>query len=260
MPDKAVAQAGYTALSQKARADVSAPLFSTVRSLVCGLELLAVCRLADIPLTGFDESAQLSLLGPLLLRQLLGLGSLAFALGRTSATTMSVLLLLETAVAALAAWSLMGQSIEPATIPGLPLTIDGVTVVVTSGDGEQTARRQGKHRQGIRPYPSHAPHSPHLPSTTGEFTTGEREHHTPTRAFVAAWPMSPEPQLSGHHAKRDPRAEWAGLSGDESPTITLTCHGAGAFDAMYLGRPHLEEARPTLDDPIATRSDTGRRP
>src|SRR5690606_33228952 len=50
----AVAQAGYTALSQKARADVSTPLYSTFSALVCGLELFVICWIADIPLTGFD--------------------------------------------------------------------------------------------------------------------------------------------------------------------------------------------------------------
>ncbi|MFE4965696.1 DMT family transporter [Streptomyces sp. NPDC056660] len=256
----AVAQAAYTALSQKARTDVSTPLFSTVSSLVCGLELLAICRLADIPLTGFDRSTHLSLLGLLLLPQLLGLGSLSFALGRTSATTMSVLLLLETPVAALAAWWLMGQSIEPAAIPGLLLIILGVTVVVTSGEGEQSAPQHGKHRRGIPPYPSHAPYTPQLPSATGESTAGEREHHRPGRAFAAALPTPPEPRPLGHRAERDPRAEWAGLGGDESPTITLTYHGAGAFDTVYLGRPDGEEERPTFDDPVETWADHGRRP
>ncbi|MER7837653.1 DMT family transporter [Streptomyces sp. NPDC096040] len=228
----AVAQAGYTALSQRARADVSTPLFSTFSSLVCGLELLAVCRLAGLPLTGFDKPTQLSLLGLLLLPQLLGLGSLSFALGRTSATTMSVLLLLETPVAALAAWWLMGQGIEPAAVPGLLLIIVGVTVVVASGEGEQTAPQQGRHRKGIPPYPDHAPYTP----------------------------PQPEPQPFGHPAGRDPRVEWAGLGGDGSPTITLTYHGAGAFDTMYLGRPHAEEERPPLDDPVETWSDHVRRP
>lgn len=236
----AVAQAGYTALSQKARTDISTPMYSTVTSLVCGLELLAVCWLADIPLTGFDTSTHLSLLGLLILPQLLGLGSMNFALGRASATTMSVLLLLETPVAALAAWWLMGQGVEPTSFPGLLLIIVGVTVVITSGDGEQAAPQQGKRRKGTPPYPDHAPYTPQLPPTTGGFTTGEREPATPHRAFLAAWPTSPEPQPFGHHAKRDPRVAWAGLGTDENPTITLTYHGAGAFDTEYSGRPQVE--------------------
>jgi hypothetical protein len=35
--------------------------------------------------------------------------------------------------------------------------------------------------------------------------------------------------------------EWAGLGRDENPTITLTYHGAGAFDTMYSDRPKVEE-------------------
>ncbi|MFF5145494.1 DMT family transporter [Streptomyces sp. NPDC013157] len=170
----AVAQAGYTALSERSRADVSTPLYSTFTSLVCGVELLAVCRLAHIPLTGFDRSTQLSLLGLLVLPQILGLGSLNFALGRTSATTMTVLLLLETPVAALAAWWFMGQGIKPATVPGLLLIIVGVTVVVTSGVAEQATAQQGRHLStGIPPYPAYAPDPPQPPRLRpGKWCTG----------------------------------------------------------------------------------------
>ncbi|MFJ9381738.1 DMT family transporter [Streptomyces sp. NPDC101455] len=221
----AIAQAGYTALSERSRADVSTPLYSTFTSLVCGLELLAVCWLAHIPLTGFDRSTHLSLLGLLVLPQILGLGSLNFALGRTSATTMSVLLLLETPVAALAAWWLMGQHIKAATAPGLLLIIIGVTVVVTSGGREQAPAQQGKHRRGIPPYPTHTPYrTPQLPSSPLSLTL----HHT---------------------GKRDPRVDWARHAGDESPTVTLTYHGAGAFDTMSLRRPHAEEKEPGHDGP-----------
>ncbi|MGW4512939.1 EamA family transporter [Streptomyces sp. NPDC004393] len=127
------------------------------------MELLAVCQLAHIPLTGFDRSTQLSLLGLLVLPQILGLGSLNFALGRTSATTMSVLLLLETPVAALAAWWFMGQGIKPATVPGLLLIIVGVTVVVTSGVAEQAAAQQGRqHSTETPPYPDSARQDPRV--------------------------------------------------------------------------------------------------
>ncbi|WP_218137229.1 DMT family transporter [Streptomyces griseoaurantiacus] len=233
----AVAQAAYTALSQKARADVSTPLFSTFSSLVCGLELLAICLLSGTPLTGLDRSTQLSLLGLLLLPQLLGLGSMNFALGRTSATTMSVLLLLETPVAALAAWWLMGQSIEAAAMPGLLLIIVGVTVVVTSGNQEQGAPLRSRHREESSPYPGYAPYPPHLPSTNGAPTAGEWEYSLPARALVDDWPTPPRPQPLGTRAGWDPRVDWAGLDEYDSPTITLTYHGAGAFTTMSLRRP-----------------------
>ncbi|MFI6341294.1 EamA family transporter [Streptomyces sp. NPDC050535] len=212
----AIAQAGYTALSEKSRADVSTPLYSTFTSLVCGLELLAVCWLADISLTGFDRSTQLSLLGLLLLPQILGLGSLNFVLGRVSATTVSVLLLLETPVAALGAWWLMDQGIEPATVPGLLLIIVGVTVVVTSSAQEQPAAEPGRHRRGSPPYPAYAPRIPQPPLTSVQLTYRQE-------------------------APRDPRVDWADPPYIESPTIRFSYHGAGAFDTVHLRRPHPSE-------------------
>nr|WP_239134727.1 DMT family transporter [Streptomyces sp. SID12488] len=220
----AIAQAGYTALSEKSRADVSTPLYSTFTSLVCGMELLAVCWLADIPLTGFDRSTQLSLLGLLLLPQILGLGSLNFVLGRTSATTMSVLLLLETPVAALAAWWFMDQNVAIATIPGLLLIIVGVTVVVTSG-GEQLASAPDDLGVAI-PRPAYPPHIPQ-PTPVARHLTFRRK------------------------VRRDPRLDWATYT--EHPTVTLTYHGAGAFDTLHMRkpRPPLEE-EPFVDDPTVS--------
>ncbi|MEV0559141.1 DMT family transporter [Streptomyces sp. NPDC050597] len=265
----AVAQAGYAALSEKSRADVSTPLYSTVTSLVCGLELLAACWLFDIPLTGFDRTTQLSLLGLLILPQLLGLGALNFVLGRTSATTMSVLLLLETPVAALMAWSLMDQGVAAATVPGLLLIIIGVTVVVTSDSGGKPApreddlrgphelRRQDNAGAGAPPYPAYAPH-PHpsqLPPAVGVSTVGEPADSTPAPAFEAwaasetARPTTPRQAPLRSSARRDPRVDWARRPWDESPTIQLSYHGAGAFDTMFLGGRRPEEPRPNPEEP-----------
>jgi drug/metabolite transporter (DMT)-like permease len=232
----AIAQAGYTALSERSRADVSTPLYSTFTSLVCGVELLAVCRLAHIPMTGFDRSTQLSLLGLLVLPQILGLGSLNFALGRTSATTMSVLLLLETPVAALAAWWFVRQGIKPATVPGLLLIIVGVTVVVTSGVAEQATAQQGRQRStGTPPCPAYAPGPPQPPPAPRH----------------PAFPDS---------AGQDPRVDWVRYTGDESPTVTLTTyHGAGAFDTLFLRMPRMGEEEPNLDRPAEAVADRGRR-
>ena len=218
----AIAQAGYTALSEKSRADVSTPLYSTFTSLVCGLQLLAVCWLSGISLTGFDRSTQLSLLGLLILPQILGLGSLNFVLGRTSATTTSVLLLLETPVAALAAWWLMDQNIKPATLPGLALIIIGVTVVVTSGSGE----RQGDPGAALPPYPAHDPHIP-------------RQRSSPKTLTLRVVP------------DRDPRVAWS--RHHETPTVTLAYHGAGAFDTLTLRRPRppVREQEEEPREPVA---------
>jgi drug/metabolite transporter (DMT)-like permease len=257
----AVAQAAYTALSQKARSDVSTPLYSTVCSLICGIELFVICRLAGVHLTGFDSSTKLSLLGLLVLPQLLGLGSLNFALGRTSATTMSVLLLLETPVAALAAWWFMGQSIAPASVPGLALLIIGVTVVVTGegatgGEGAPSAVPQPGTAVDAPayqarpvpyptvPYPTAPPPWPRQPEPVPPQPEPAPAQHAsvppqpapapaPARPVSwlrqpASWARRPSPPsrqpASGRH---DPRVAWAGLG--DSPTITLTYHGAGAW-------------------------------
>ncbi|WP_405823561.1 EamA family transporter [Streptomyces sp. NBC_01390] len=207
---------------------MSAPLYSTFTSLVCGMELLAVCRLADIPLTGFDRSTQLSLLGLLLLPQILGLGSLNFVLGRTSATTMSVLLLLETPVAALAARWFMDQNLALARIPGLLLIIVDVTVVVTSG-GEQLAPAPDEHGVAI-PRPAYPPHIPQPRSVTMQLTL---------------------PRHIGRTPGRDPRLDWARHT--ESPTVTLTYHEAGAFDTLHMRKPRRKvQEEPFTDDPTVT--------
>ncbi|MFF4354358.1 DMT family transporter [Streptomyces sp. NPDC001530] len=245
----AVAQAGYTALSQKARTDVSTPLYSAVCALVCALELLAVCLLTHTPLTGFDRSTQLSLLGLLILPQLLGLGSLNFALGRISATTLSVVLLLETPVAALAAWWLLGQGIDLATVPGLLLIIVGVTVVVTSGsgepaavqDGEPAVAREGRHPRGAPPYPPY-PYAPQPRPTTGESTDAWPEHQTP--ADTRAWPTTPRHLASRHNPAQAGGEDLAGHPLDDHPTLVLVYHGAAPFDTAYRGRSSPGEAGP----------------
>ncbi|MGW7516801.1 DMT family transporter [Streptomyces sp. NPDC054796] len=228
----AMALAGYTALSQQARSDVSTPLYSTVSSLVCGVELFVVCWLADVPLTGFDTATHLSLLGLLLLPQLLGLGSLNFALGRASATTMSVLLLLESPVAALAAWLLMGQSIDPGSVPGLLLIIAGVTVVTLNGQGEQPAPRRGRHRRGA--VPSHGDSGP-APYVPRPVPVDEEQPSAPDTSPPAHLPHARPPV---HAARTEPGRDhdhgwgsgWGG-GWDEYPTLTLTLahHGTGAF-------------------------------
>ncbi|MEV5810544.1 DMT family transporter [Streptomyces parvulus] len=204
----AVAQAGYTALGEKARADVSTPLYSVFTSMICGLALFAVCLLANIPLTGYDKDTQLALIGLLILPQILGLGALNFVLGRVPATLISVLLLLETPVAALIAWRLMGQGIDASTIPGLLLIIVGVTVVLTSNGKEKRPEpRKGRHRRSSRMGPERITYVTE-PDPAGGHLPEQRE------------------PAHDHHADRSRESHWSAAN--------LSHHGAGAFDTLRL--------------------------
>jgi drug/metabolite transporter (DMT)-like permease len=218
----AVAQAGYTALSAHARTSLSTPLYSALSSFVCALELMAFCLVSHTALTGFDASTRLSLLGLLVLPQLLGLGSLNFVLGRVSATTTSVVLLLETPVAALAAWWLMGQRLNPGTVPGLVLVIAGVVAAITSGG---RGRPQGRHRKGApQPVPaSRAAGGLPQPAPAGRPVAPS--------APAYAWQHAPG-DTSEDASPYDPY-----LAFDDQPTLQLNYHGAAPFDAVTTDRP-----------------------
>ncbi|MGW5649884.1 DMT family transporter [Streptomyces humi] len=132
----AVALAGYTALSEEARPDVSTPMYSVLCFSVCTVEMLLLCLVTGTAPVTFTARAWFALLGLLLLPQLLGLFSLNFALGRAPATAVSVLLLLEAPVAALVAWLWLGQLPTGAAWPGLFMIMLGVAVVVV-GDARR---------------------------------------------------------------------------------------------------------------------------
>ncbi|WP_442814467.1 hypothetical protein [Streptomyces sp. NBC_01808] len=189
---------------------MSTPVYSTFTALVCSLELLALCWLAGIPLSGFDGSTQLSLLGLLILPQLLGLGALNFVLGRAPATTVSVLLLLESPIAALAAWSLMSQSVEPATAPWLLLIIVGVALVVTNGGSERVVAR----KRGLRGTADEAPAAAH---GRGEAEKGEVVAGDALVAVRLSRPRTGDRGLPRTHGVCAGRAVHRGLSPTAPP-------------------------------------------
>ncbi|ASW57384.1 EamA family transporter [Plantactinospora sp. KBS50] len=128
-----MAAAVYTAFGERVRSTASTATYTTVCYGVCAVLLLAVCLVAGVRLTGFGASAWVAILGLVLGAQLLGHSMLNYALHRISATTVSVLILLEVPGAALIAWVWLGQVPRPAALPGLVLLLAGVAVVVRSG-------------------------------------------------------------------------------------------------------------------------------
>ncbi|MFD0823057.1 DMT family transporter, partial [Micromonospora zhanjiangensis] len=129
----AMAAAVYTSFGERARSAVSTVSYTTICYGVCALLLLLVCLLGGVRLTGFPPTTWLAIGGLLVGAQLLGHSLLNYALHRISATTVSVLILLEAPGAALIAWAWLGQLPRPAALPGLALLLVGVAVVILAG-------------------------------------------------------------------------------------------------------------------------------
>ncbi|WP_446046154.1 DMT family transporter [Streptomyces olivaceus] len=128
----AVASAVYAALSEKARPDVSTPMYSVLCFSVCTVELLILCLATGTPIFTSTAETWIALLGLLIFPQLLGLFSLNFAFGRAPATAVSVMLLLESPAAALIAWLWLDELPAGSAWPGLLMIMLGVSVVVVA--------------------------------------------------------------------------------------------------------------------------------
>ncbi|MBY8871625.1 DMT family transporter [Micromonospora sp. PLK6-60] len=133
----------YTAFGERARGSLSTTTYTTVCYGVCGAVLLVVCLVAGLPLTGYDGGTWLAILGLVAGAQLLGHSMFNYALHRISATTVSVLILLEVPGAALIAWWWLGQAPRPQALPGLALLLVGVAVVVIGGARAARRARRG---------------------------------------------------------------------------------------------------------------------
>jgi drug/metabolite transporter (DMT)-like permease len=208
----AVSLAGYAALSEHARAEVSTPLYSAMSALVCASALLILCLATGTPLTGLNRSSELAVAGLLIFPQLLGLGSMNFALGRASATTIGVALLLESPVAAAIAWLWMGQRPSASTVPGLLLTVVGIIAVVIPGDSASRDRPAGRHRTDL--------------SAAGRLPAGGiAAAPTAVRSYgAAAAPRAAAVVL----AEREP---FPGMSDPDDDTLVLSIRPGGFFGA-----------------------------
>ena len=120
----------YTALGEQARVRLSTTTYTWICYGTCAVLLLVICVSAGIPLTGYDQRTWAAILAIVVGAQLLGHSMFNYALHHTSATTVSVLILLEVPGAAVLAWLWLGQTPRPATVPGLALLVAGVAVVI----------------------------------------------------------------------------------------------------------------------------------
>ena len=126
----AVAAALYTGLGERARAALSTTTYTLVCYSVCAAALLAVCLVGGVRLGGYGHTTWLAILGLVVGAQLLGHSMFNYALHKISATTVSMLILLEVPGSALIAWLWLGQVPRAAAYPGLALLVAGVAVVV----------------------------------------------------------------------------------------------------------------------------------
>lgn len=128
-----LAAAVYTAAGERVRATTSTTTYTTVCYGVCTGLLGVVCLTGTVPLAGYDTTAWLAIAALVAGPQLLGHSMFSYALRRVSATTVSVLILLEVPGAALIGWLWLGQLPPPAAWPGLVTLVAGVTVVILAG-------------------------------------------------------------------------------------------------------------------------------
>ncbi|HET6484114.1 MAG TPA: DMT family transporter, partial [Actinoplanes sp.] len=130
----------YTALGERARSELSTTTYTWICYGTCAVILLVICLSAGIDLGGYDNRTWAAILALVVGAQLLGHSMFNYALEHTSATTVSVLILLEVPGAALLAWLWLGQEPRTAALPGLALLLAGVAVVILG------AARSGRFR------------------------------------------------------------------------------------------------------------------
>lgn len=123
----------YTAFGERARGSVTTTTYTLVCYSVCAALLLVGCLAFGVPLVGFSASTWLAILGLVVGAQLLGHSMFSYALHQVSASTVSLLILLEVPGAAVIAWLWLGQVPRPEALPGLVLLLTGLAVVVVTG-------------------------------------------------------------------------------------------------------------------------------
>jgi drug/metabolite transporter (DMT)-like permease len=128
-----LAAAVYTAFGERARTSTSTVTYTTICYGVCAVLLGAVCLIFHVQLSGYPATTWLAIAGLVFGAQLLGHSMFNYALQRITATTVSVLILLEVPGAALLAWLWLGQAPSAGSWPGLALLPIGVAIVVVGG-------------------------------------------------------------------------------------------------------------------------------
>ena len=126
----AVLAAVYATYGERARATISTTTYTGICYSVCAVLLLGVCLIFGVPMHGFSTATWVALVALTVGPQLLGHSLINYALHRVTATTVSVLLLLEVPAAAVLGWLWLDQLPQLGSLPGLAVLLLGVTIVL----------------------------------------------------------------------------------------------------------------------------------
>lgn len=122
----------YVTIGARARQLLSTSVYTSVCYLVCAAGLLAGALVGRVRLTGFSSDAWLKILAVTVCAQLLGHTLINVVLRDTSATVVSLAILLETPGAAVVAAVWLHQHPPWLAVPGIVALLVGLAIVVRS--------------------------------------------------------------------------------------------------------------------------------
>ena len=125
--------AGYVALGEEVRRDVSTAAYTSVCYSVAAVLLLLACLIGGLQLGGYPARTWILLAALTLGAQLLGHSVFNRVVKSTSATVVSLVILFEVPGAGILAAIWLHQSLEVLAIPALLLLLAGLAIVVSSG-------------------------------------------------------------------------------------------------------------------------------
>ena len=122
----------YTVAGAEVRRTVSTTSYTALCYSTAALALLVACLVGGVQLGGYSSTTWLQLLALTLGAQLLGHSIFNLVLRTTSATVVSLVLLLEVPGAALIAAAALGQTPPVAALPAALLLLVGLGIVISS--------------------------------------------------------------------------------------------------------------------------------
>ncbi len=128
-----LAASGYLMMSRSVRQSLDFGAYSAATLTGAWVVLAVVVATANVPLSGYDGVTWALFAGMALGPQLLGHGSLVWALRWVGADVVAVVLLGEPIGAALLAWYVLGEVPPDAAWMGGPLLLVGIGIVLSAG-------------------------------------------------------------------------------------------------------------------------------